>query len=50
VGDPSWEVLKTHAGGQVDVERLTFEIRDEAENIKASVKALLSKKTGRKEV
>lgn len=50
VGDPSWEVLKTHAGGQVDVERLTFEIRDEAENIKASVKALLSKKTGRTEV
>jgi putative nucleotidyltransferase with HDIG domain len=49
VGDPSWEVLKTHADGQVDVERLTFEIRDEAENIKASVKELLSNKKQRME-
>jgi len=49
VGDTSWEVLKTHAGGKVDVERLTFEIRDEAENIKASVKELLSNKKQRME-
>ncbi len=50
VGDPSWEILKSQAGGKVDVEKLTFEIRDEAENIKTSVKALLNKKTGRTEV
>ncbi|MDQ1350856.1 MAG: hypothetical protein QG657_1158 [Acidobacteriota bacterium] len=50
VGDPAWEILKIHAGGQVDVERLTFEIRDEAENITASVKELLSKKKQRMEI
>lgn len=49
VGDPAWEVLKTHAPVKLDVERLTFEIRDEAENIKASVKELLSKKKQRME-
>lgn len=49
VGDPSWEILKNHAGGQVDVERLTFEIQDEAEHIKASVKELLSKRKRRME-
>ncbi len=44
VGDPAWEVLKKHAKGDVDVERMTFEIRDESEKIKDSVKELLSKK------
>lgn len=44
VGDPAWEALKKHAGGDVDVERMTFEIRDESEKIKDSVKELLSKK------
>lgn len=50
VDDPCWEILKSHVPGKVDVERLTFEIRDEAENIKASVKELLSKKKRRLEV
>lgn len=45
VGDPAWEVLKNHTRGEVDVERLTFEIQDESDDIKESVKALLSKKT-----
>lgn len=44
VGDPAWEVLKKHTRREVDVERLTFEIQDESDNIKESVKELLSKK------
>ncbi|MCP4217840.1 MAG: HDOD domain-containing protein [bacterium] len=44
VGDPAWEILKNYASGEVDVERLTFEITDESEIIKESVKELLSKK------
>lgn len=44
VGDPAWEVLKNHAKGDVDVERMTFEIRDESDKIKDSVTELLSKK------
>jgi len=44
VGDPAWEVLKKHARGDVDVERMTFEIRDESDKIKDSVAKLLVKK------
>jgi len=44
VGDPAWEVLKKHAGSDVDVERMTFEIRDESDKIKDSVAKLLVKK------
>lgn len=44
VGDPAWEVLEKHAKGDVDVERMTFEIRDESDKIKDSVMELLSKK------
>lgn len=45
VGDPAWEILKNHSKGEVDVERMTFEIQDESEKIKESVKELLSKKS-----
>ncbi len=44
VGDPSWDVLKKYAKEEVDVERLTFEIMDETEKVKESVKELLGKK------
>lgn len=44
VGDPAWDILKTHAKGDVDVERMTFEIQDESDKIKESVKELLGKK------
>jgi putative nucleotidyltransferase with HDIG domain len=44
VGDPAWEILKTHAKGDVDVERMTFEIQDESDKIKESVRELLSRK------
>jgi putative nucleotidyltransferase with HDIG domain len=44
VGDPAWEILKNHAKGEVDVERMTFEIQDESDKIKESVNELLSKK------
>jgi len=44
VGDPAWEVLKKHAESDVDVERMTFEIRDESDKIKDSVAKLLVKK------
>ncbi len=44
VGDSSWETLKSKSREEVDVERLTFEIKDESEKVKDSVKELLSKK------
>ena len=44
VGDSAWEILKNHTRDEVDVERMTFEIQDESEKIKESVKELLSKK------
>ncbi len=45
VGDPAWSVLTKSAPEDVDVERLTFEITDDTEKVKESVKELLSKKS-----
>lgn len=44
VGDSAWEILRKHTREEVDVERITFEMQDESEKIKESVKELLSKK------
>jgi hypothetical protein len=44
VGDTAWEILKNHTKDEVDVELMTFEIQDESEKIRESVKELLSKK------
>lgn len=44
VGDAAWGILASHKREAVDVERLTFEITDETQDIKESVKELLSKK------
>lgn len=44
VGDPAWEILVSSKKEPVDIERLTFEISDETQDIKESVKELLSKK------
>lgn len=43
-GDPAWEILTSRRNESIDVERLTFEIIDESDSIKDSVKELLSKK------
>jgi putative nucleotidyltransferase with HDIG domain len=42
-GDPAWGILANYKKEPVDVERMTFEITDETEKIKESVKELLSK-------
>ncbi len=44
-GDPAWGILIRSQKESVDVERMTFEITDEADIIKDSVKELLNKKT-----
>lgn len=44
VGDPAWANLAAYSKEEIDVERLTFEIADESENIKESVQELLSTK------
>jgi putative nucleotidyltransferase with HDIG domain len=42
--DPAWGILVKHKNELVDIERMTFEITDETQDIKESVKELLSKK------
>jgi putative nucleotidyltransferase with HDIG domain len=42
-GDPAWTILSKYKDETVDVERLTFEITDETEKIRESVKELLRK-------
>ncbi len=44
-GDPAWNILANYKKEPIDIERLTFEITDEADAIKDSVRELLSKKT-----
>jgi len=44
VDDPSWAVVTKNIKSKIDVERLTFEISEEAETIKKTVKDLLSSK------
>ena len=41
VGDPNWEVIAAHAG-DMDTDALVGEIMSEAQNVKDSVKELLS--------
>jgi putative nucleotidyltransferase with HDIG domain len=43
-GDPAWEILANYKNEPVDVERMTFEITDEIDKIKDSVRELLNKK------
>lgn len=44
-GDPAWQILASYKNEPIDVERLTFEIEDESDKIRESVKDLLSTKT-----
>lgn len=44
VGDPAWESLCGAGKQDIDAERITFEMQDESEKIKDSVRELLSKK------
>lgn len=43
-GDPSWNILVRSRKEPIDVERMTFEITDEADMIRDSVRELLNKK------
>jgi putative nucleotidyltransferase with HDIG domain len=44
-GDPAWGILSNFKQEPIDVERMTFEITDESDIIRDSVKELLSKKS-----
>lgn len=43
-GDPAWDILSKYKNDPIDVERMTFEITDETDIVKDSVRELLSKK------
>lgn len=42
VDDPAWKIITANMKNKVDVERLTFEVTEEAETIRKTVKDLLS--------